>query len=456
MVTYQDFQKATDVESFVISAINQHKISEEWQMAYVGDQYFRHRNITIRNYQKFLKNIDGKTVPDYLSPNYKLGCNFFKRLIIQQNNYLLGNGVGFTKEDTIDRLGKNFEYRVKEAGKDALIQGVSFGFWNFDHLEEFELLSFVPLWDEENGSLRAGIRFWQLDDNKPMRIMLYEEDGMSDYIAKNGNFEILREKKSYIQNIKFTDRGDLEIYDGENYGKLPIVPLWANSQKQSEMVGLREQIDAYDLIKSGFANDIDSFAQLYWVLENCDGMNDKDLMGFKKRLREMGVVNLPSDAHLRTERNEIPHEARERMLARLERDIYNDFMGFDIGQIASGNVVNAQIKAVYEPLNQKTDEYEYHVNEFIENILSIVGIDDKPTYTRSMINNANDTIRNVMDSADYLSEDYITKKVLEVLGDSDEYDVVVAQRMKDINSRIEDTEEDREKYEEDDERGEDE
>ena len=47
------------------------------------------------------------------------------------------------------------------------------------------------------------------------------------------------------------------------------MPLWANPRRQSEITGIRTQIDAYDFIKSGFAN-----AQIYWVLKNAGGMRD--------------------------------------------------------------------------------------------------------------------------------------------------------------------------------------
>ena len=61
--------------------------------------------------------------------------------------------------------------------------------------------------------------------------------------------------------------------------------MWGNANKQSELVGIREQIDCYDLIKSKFANDIDDASQIYWILQNAGGMDDIDLTRFVERMK---------------------------------------------------------------------------------------------------------------------------------------------------------------------------
>ena len=51
----------------------------------------------------------------------------------------------------------------------------------------------------------------------------------------------------------------------------------------STLVGMRATIDAYDLTKSGFANDLEDCAQIYWSVENYGGMQDDDLRKFLDR-----------------------------------------------------------------------------------------------------------------------------------------------------------------------------
>ena len=75
------------------------------------------------------------------------------------------------------------------------------------------------------------------------------------------------------------------------------------------------------------------------------------------------------------------------------------------------------------------------MTEFINGILAIVGIEDEPTYTRSLIVNQQEMIQNLVASAEYLSSDYITRKVLEILGDIDKADEVMEQKLVDETSR---------------------
>ena len=190
MYTYQDLlnvgiddRKRMD---FVLSLIGSHKNSEMYEEAVTAQAYDKRRNVTIMQYQKLLYTISGQSVPDNYSANYKLCSNFFNRFVIQQNQFLLGNGVSLSEEKDKEKLGEDFDTRLQELGRYAIVDGVSFGFWNYDHLETFRLTEFVPLYDEETGALSAGIRFWQIDKIKPLRATLYEIDGYTEFIWRKG------------------------------------------------------------------------------------------------------------------------------------------------------------------------------------------------------------------------------------------------------------------------------
>ena len=94
-------------------------------------------------------------------------------------------------------------------------------------------------------------------------------------------------------------------------------------------------------------------------------------------------------------------------------------MALDTKNIAAGAVTATQIKAAYEPLNSKTDEYEYCVRDFLKGLLAIAGIEDEPTFTRSVIVNSQEELQLVIQSAQYLDSEYITRKILTLLGDGD-------------------------------------
>lgn len=427
--TYQDFLKVRDddVEKFkwVKSAISVHKQTEAFEEAFVADQYNKHRNVTITEYQKLLYTVTGKAIPDNFSANYKMACRHFHRFVVQESQFLLGNGASWDDDSVEDQLGTKkfpFDTQLQKLGKNALIHGTAFGFWNFDHLDVFTLLEFIPLYDEEDGALKAGIRFWQIDKSKPLRATLYEDDGFTDIIWKNGEkVEILQEKRPYKLNVRESEIDGIEIYNGENYPDFPIIPLWANSEKQSELIGLREQIDCYDLIKSGFANTVDEASYVYWTIQNAGGMDDIDLAKFVERMKTLHAAVIDEDgATAQSHQQDAPFESREALLNRLDKDLYRDAMALDVESIASGAATATQIRAAYEPLNAKCDDFEYCVREFIQSLLELTGIDSEVSFTRSMIVNVAEDISNIIQASNYLSPDYVTKKILDILGDGDQ------------------------------------
>ena len=416
--TYQDLTSVGEVEKkrmdFVLEAIREHKQSEAYRTAKDADLYASGRNATIMNYQKLLYTLTGKAVPDNYSANHKCASGFFKRFVTQEAAYLLGNGITFESDKTKDKLGKNIDSVLYKGAKSALIQAVSFGFYNKDHIEMYDLTEFVPLYDVENGALMAGIRFWQIDDNKPLRATLFELDGYTDYIKRKGeDMAVLNDKRTYIQVVKSSEADGEVIYDGQNYPTFPIVPLWANPEKQSELVGKREQIDCYDLIKNGFANDLDDASMIYWTITNAGGMDDVDLAKFIERMKVVKAAVVDGDDGVKAEAHtiDIPYQSREAYLKRLEKDLYKDCMALDTEQIAAGNVTATQIEAAYEPLNQKTEEFELCLHEFVNGILAVAGIEDTATFKRSQIVNRKEETEMLLLAAEYIDDETMLRKL---------------------------------------------
>lgn len=431
MITYQDFKKvpesarASKIEDF----ISEYRASPMYRNAKICKDYAEGKNTTINAYRKLLYTVTGKAVPDNYSANHKCASGHFKRFITQEASYLLGNGVTLTDEANKEKLGKNFDARIYKGGKNALAYGVMFGFWNNDHIELYDPLEFLPLYDEENGALMAGIRFWQVSYDKPLRATLFEIDGYTDYVKKkNENMTILKEKRSYRSVVVSSVADGEQIFAGENYPSFPIVPWWANVEHLSELDGRREQIDCYDLIKSGFANDLDDASMIYWTLENAGGMDDVDLAKFVERMKVVKAAVVDGEGKATAHTLEVPYQSRETYLSRLEKDLYKDFMALDTEQIAAGNITATQIKAAYEPLNEKCDEFELCTLEFLDKIFELAGINDTPTFTRSQIANVSESVDMLLSMSEYLDDEYVTTKLLTLIGDGDKAEEVIKRK----------------------------
>lgn len=418
MKTYQDFLEVVEKSDrermeFVLSAINNHKDSDLYKQAVIAKEYDAHRNVTIANFQKLLYTLNGKVIPDNYSPNYKLRSNFFANFITQETQYLLGNGVTLKKEENKAKLGAGFDTRLQDAAHDALVGGVSYGFWNLDHLEVFDVTEFVPLLDEENGALRAGIRFWQVCTSKPLRATLFEPDGFTQYIRRSGEeMMILEPKRGYVAVEATSEIDGTELLAYQNYPGFPIIPMYGNRAKQSELVGQREAIDCYDLIKSGFANTVDDASVIYWTISNAGGMDEIDMARFKESMRRIGVGLVDDDgakaeAHTLT----IPVEAREALLSRISDDLYRDFQMLDVTKLQGGQKTATEITAAYQSMDNKVDQFEYCVIDFLQALFKIVGIEDEPSFTRSKVTNQLEQTQMVLLAANYLDDETILNKL---------------------------------------------
>lgn len=439
--TYQDYLEVLETNSetqliqFVLNAIQEHKRSEKYEIAVIADEYFRHLNRTIIDYQKLLYTVSGKVVPDNYSANYKLSSNFFFQFVTGLNQYLLSNGVTWGNPSTEKRVGKDFDKQLQYAGERALVGSCSFGFMNYDHLEVFGFTEFKPMYDEDNGALCAGIRFWQLSNQKPLHAILYDSDGYMHFVWKDGVGAIREPKTPYKITARKTDVGGVENFDGANYPTFPIVPFFGIN-KQSELVGRREQIDCYDLIKSGFANTVDEASLIYWTLTGAAGMRDTDLVKFVERIKTVHAAAMGEGQSAEAHSVETPYASREALLDRLRNDLYDDFMAADTRNVASGSVVTAQIEATFHNLDLKANLYEFNVLDFIDGILKVLGIDDEASFTRSKIINQQEQVGVVLSAADYLDDEFVTRKVLDVLGDGDQADEVLKRRDAEDMARI--------------------
>lgn len=399
MLTFQDFRAAKDKEEFVKKLIEEHEGSEQVQTAKVADLYFARRNKTINEYVQKIYTESGVPLEDYVASNNKIASNFFWRLNTQRAMYSLGNGVTFGDDETKEKLGEQtFDTELKKAAKLALIHGCSFMMLNVDRVHVFPMTRFAPLWDEDTGALRAGVRFWQLDKEKPTIAVLYEEDGYTRLRAEAGKertFKVVEEKRAYKRKTEKAPADSEPVVLGEeNYsGMLPIVPLWGSELHQSTLVGMQQAIDSFDLVRSGFANDLQDCAEIYWILENYGGMSKEELARFRDQLKLMHIAgaDVSGGGGIKPHTQEIPHEARMKYLDHIRTGIYEDFGGLDVHTIAAG-ATNDHIDAAYQPLDENADDFEYQIIEGVQGLLRLIGIEDTPRFKRNRISNQSEQV----------------------------------------------------------------
>ena len=412
---------------FVRNVIEDHKGSDLYRDGDISDRYARQENVEAVNREKLYRDIAGRLVKNNWTPCDRMRSKLFGILTTQENSFLLGNGLTLEKQKNKEKLGKDFDTKLLQAGYAALTQTVSYLFWNLDHVEIFKNLEFAPLMDETTSSLRAGVRWWQIAASKPLRATLYEEDGYTEYVWNldkdgqiNPNGEILQEKRGYQITYKVQPNEEVQITNQQNYPAFPIVPLWSNTQHINQFMGIKPTIDAIDELTNALNDDLTE-TQLYWLIQGADGMDKSDLAQLLDDIRQQKIINPAEGQNVQPYTVNIPVNERQAEISRLKRQVYEDFQGLDIEEIKGGAVTATQIKAAYEPLNHKADDYEMCVIECLNNLFKLIpGLEDEnPTFSRSLLVNQSEMLQMILQAAQYLPEDYVTEKILTLLGDGD-------------------------------------
>lgn len=447
MKTYQDLLAVGENDrlrmDFIKECISKFENSPEYRFAQDAQLYYRGENPTIARAQKLVYDMLGLAHIDTVTPNHKIYSKYFFSAVTEGTQYLLGNGVSFDNDSTKEKLGSDFDTKMQQLADDAQVYGVSWGFWNKDHIEIFPFLQFIPLQDETTSAVMAGIRFWKLDKDKPLRAVLYEKDGFTEYVENVGEaMQIAKPKRSYKLNVaRYTDESLTEITGGENYPSFPIIPLYYINQ-DSLLFGNRNALDAYDLMLSKMVNNVDEGNLIYWVLRNCNGMDEADDEAFIANLLKSHVVHADNpngegaDAEPHT--IEAPVDGTETGITRIKRLLDDNFMVADTESIRSGNITATQIKAAYQKLDAKTAKFEYQVIDFIQRLFVVAGIapDEKFSFKYDRAANHSEEITNIIQAAQFLDDETVTRMLLEALGKVDLVDDVLKRREEEALARF--------------------
>lgn len=395
MYSFQDFQKTVEnnglKNKMILDIIREYTNSAVFNDALIAQKYYERRNDTILRKLSYMQTMG---IADSNMIFHKLCSGFFPKFVRQLSQYLLGNGV--TLDESIKKLlGPRFDKSIQQMGIQTLVDSVNYGFWNVDRLIVFRATEFCPLFDEITGDMMAGIRFWQLDSEKPMYIELYEGDGVTRYKNVDGTITEDSAKRAYRINEIVYEHDESEVIDTESYSRIPIFPMYANETHTSELTaGLRGMIDAYDAINSDLSDSITNIEGIYWVLKNFGGDNAYDLIQEIQQLRVAYQENENDGADSKI--IEVPYLAKQTALDILRKQMYTDFMALDMETITTGNQTATAVKIAETDIGLKADIFEWQVTDFVQNILELLGYpDETPQFKRRTITNDTETIANI-------------------------------------------------------------
>ena len=476
MITYQDYERATDKTKWLRNAIVSYRNSKEYKDALEQQEYMAGRNKAVLDLQRVIYNMAGLPETDFTKSNFKLMNRQIHRMVTDRCSYSLGNGISFasakkvtddegktiTVDETKEILGDDFDTYTYRTAYWAQANGKCFLYVHMGEKREkweytlFKMTEFLPLYDEKTGALRGGVRFWSLDWGKrPITAVLYLEEGYIRYETTEKKYGIsaleqMSDLNPYIEIVEESEAYGEEVVGTGEMTRLPIFPMYSGENRNSVLENQKGKIDAYDMISSGFANDLNDCAQIYWLISGAMGMTEPQKRQLLDRLilQHMAVID-GENSHIQGYTQEIPWQSRKECLNMLETRMYKDFGGFDVHTVEAG-ATNDHIEAAYWPMDEEADAFEYEVITFVKQILEMMGIDDVPVFKRNRISNQYEQTQMIMLAANYLDDQTILEKLPWIT--VDEVDDILARKDGETFGRFENEMEDEE--EEEDEGGE--
>lgn len=412
-ITWQDYLASSDRAALLLEAIRRYKASPQFNHALEANCYFRGENSAVsRKTILRARKMEGRdasgrrrvrTGTEDVVGN-RIASAFLYRFVTQQNQFLLSEGVSLPAECK-SALGADFDHQLERLGEAALLHGCAWGFWNADHIEVIEAAKnawtgFFPLLDEMTGEVKLGVQFWQIAPDRPMYVRVFEEDGVRILRQDRSGLNIAAKKEPY-RRTRVEDGLGTAIVEESSYGRLPLIPLFANTEAASELTpAIKAKIDAYDAILSDFADNLERANDVYWVLNNFGGTMDEVAELLEQINRVKAVANLSdgsgSSATAEPRTIEVPYAARREALSLLERALYQDYMALNMDALTGGSLTNVAIRAAAADLNLKADRYEWQLRRFVQELLSLIG---RPTedirFNRQAIANDSEVVEDI-------------------------------------------------------------
>ena len=413
IITYQDYLAARDKERALLQAVRDFRLGQAFQTALAANAYFRGENLTVAG--KTILRAGKMETRDALGRRRvrakavdvvgnRIPGGFLHRFVVQQNQYLLGNGCTLGDPRQKARLGMDFDRVLARMGEYALLHGVCWGYWNTDHLEPLPLCrdslsGFLVLPDELSGEPGLGVEFWQLSPGRPLYLRVFAREGLTLLRWTGGRMETVQPRRPYLLR-RVTALGEAR-WEEDAWPRLPLIPFWGNPEHRSELTpAIRAKIDAYDRILSDFADNLDRANDVYWVLNNFSGTAD-DVAEMLEAINRLKAVANYSDGTGTSSTAEprtiaVPYEARQAALTLLEKALYRDWLALDVAELTGGSLTNVAIRAATAGLDRKADRFEWEAFLFVRSLLRLLGEDTEAIrFPRAAIANASETVADI-------------------------------------------------------------
>lgn len=331
--------------------------------AAVAERYYRKKNDILK------KGARGQT-PDgnpMRSADNRIPANFYNILVNQKAAYLFTDPPVFdvgsegVNEAVQEALGDSFSKICKDLCIKASNCTVAWLHYWEDTNGKFRFAAIdpkqiIPVWTDDLEKELSGIlRVYDTLNDKGKKLNIYEYwDGESCHAFYKESREIVDALKPYDASAMGEPPGSASCSWEHGFGEVPFIPFPNNAEGGNDLNDVKELIDAYDKVYSGFLNDLEDIQEVIFVLTGYEG---EDLKEFLQKLKKYKTIKVDNEEEgkggLNTLTIDIPVEAREKMLAMTRKSIFEQGMGIDPDPQNFGNSSGVALKYLYSLLELK-------------------------------------------------------------------------------------------------------
>jgi SPP1 family phage portal protein len=382
---------------------------------------------TYYNY-KPLKDFEKGSI-DYLSPEGKiiksrgkvdlLYINYFKKIVKQKINFTLGKSIVY--DDGFDKYGFNLNFILDELCHYSSLESVS---WLYTYINKSNDLDWaivrtqeiIPIYDLNNRYIEKIIRFWEDEDKDSNKIFgeIWTVEGMQEFVIDGENISISAIKPHFLEKIGYKDTE--KIINPKNYGFIPFIPLWNNREKDNDLKDIKNLIDAYNSICTGFIANVFDFQEALLKLK---GFAGNSLDNFLSQLRKYKAIPIPKDGDVEYMKIDIPVEARKELLDILKAAIY--FISESVNPsdlLGGGNITNVVIKAKFFDLESKCNNFQNQIKLFVYHLSQIFmsyyndTLDYDIKFNNTSLINVSESINDIINLIPALNYGIVSKRTL--------------------------------------------
>lgn len=368
----------------------------------------------------------------------RIPSNFYKLLVNQKAAYAFTEKVTFdTGNDDLNSLitqtlGDSFRKKCKSLCVQAANASVGWlHYWKGDdgkfHYAVIDAKQVIPVWTRDlEKELYAVLRTYaMIDETDGDTYIIYEiwtADRCESFRRRSDlDFDALDYFCQYL--VIDIDTGTEEYQPVYTHGfeEVPFIFFNNNDEGTNDLRDIKELIDAYDKVFSGFLNDLEDIQELIFIVTNYGGDADNALQ-ILQEMKTKKIINVESEgaddkSGVSTLAIEIPVAARKEMLDITRKAIFEQGMGIDPDPQNFGNSSGVALQYLYSLLELKTGmmetEFEVSFNRLARAILKFYGKTSEKleqTWTRTSVTNDSEMADIAQKSKGVISDETIVRK----------------------------------------------